>query len=179
MAEREQGQNASAEPQPEIDPRLAAKLAEPVRDRSDELLNDPPRGDHHLGRLAGYRAGRKVRRRLGLIMGLVLVVIAVIAITMQIRLHRENEEAEYHRLHPWSLPEGTDTRDRPRTISWSEGKARLALSADPPGANRIELPDRIIELAEGHDHAQVRFEVRNGATVAFEVLSGDVIQRPR
>lgn len=158
-----------------IDPRLAAKLAEPVRDRSDELLDDPPQGEHHLGRLAGYRAGRPMRRRLAIIMGAATVIIVVIAVKMQWDMHVERQAAEYRRLHPWSLPAEAQSEPRPRTISWSSGKARLALQREAPGAQRIELPDRIIELAEGSDHAQVKFEVRDGKTVAFKVLSGDIV----
>ncbi len=162
-----------------VSERLAAKLAEPRRDRSDELLADLPAGDHHLGRLAGYRAGRTLRRRLGWLMGAVLLLIVAVSVRYQLQLREERARAEYERLHPWSLPAGSDTASRPRTISWTSGKARLALSAEPPGANRIELPDRVIELAEGHDHAQVKFEVRQGRTVDLVVLSGEVVQRPR
>ena len=80
--------------------RLAKKLAEPVRDRSDELLEDPPEGEHHLGRLAGYRAGRKIRRRLGMFMGVALIAIVVIAVRYQFQMRAEFEAAEYERLHP-------------------------------------------------------------------------------
>lgn len=156
-------------------PRLAAKLAEPIRDRSDELLEAPPRGEHHLGRFAGYRAGTGIRR---VIAGVALVAgIAVVALF--VRQQRYVAQQEYESKHPWSLPEGSDLDSRPRTIVWSGGAARLALSREPPGALRIQLPDRIIELAEDCDDAQVRFVIEDGRTTKFQVLSGEVVQLPR
>lgn len=158
---------------------LAEKLDEAPRDRSDELLAEPPRGDHHLGRFAGYRAGRRVRLTIAVSLGLCGVTAVVLGWRYQSQLSEEARARDYAVHHPWSLPEGSDIESRPRTVAWTSGKARLALSREAPGAQRIELPDQIIELAPGHEHAQVRFEVREGVTVRFQVLSGEVVQRPR
>ncbi len=42
----------------------------------------------------------------------------------------------------------------------------------------IVLPDRRLVLAPGHDIAQVKLEVKDGATVALKVLVGEVVQLP-
>lgn len=145
-------------------------MSEP-QDRLDELLDDPPRGDHHLGRFAGYQAARKVRRRMVIVLiaGCVAAVIAYVQYTRWL---------QYERYHPYTLPEGVDTSDRPREMTWSSGKARLGLSAEEPGVEVIHLPDRDVRLAEGCEHAQLKVDVEDGKTITLEVISGDIVEIP-
>jgi hypothetical protein len=142
------------------------------KDRLDELLDDPPRGDHHLGRFAGYQAARKVRRRMVIVLlaGIAAAVIAYVQYTRWL---------QYERHHPYALPEGVDASDRPREMTWTGGKARLGLSAEPPGLEVIHLPDRDIRLAEGCERAQLKLDVQDGKTVAIEVVSGEIVEEPR
>jgi hypothetical protein len=145
----------------------------------DQLLDDPPRGDHHLGHFAGYRAGRGPRRAIAL----TLVSCALIAVVAFVRHQGEIEERaakrEYERLHPWKLPEGSDASSRSRDFHWSSGSMRIALSREAPGIERIILPDKVITLADGTDSAQIKVEVDNGHTLGIKILSGDVVHRER
>lgn len=62
-------------------------------------------------------------------------------------------------------------------LTWSEGKARLGLSREPPGVHTIELPDRTLTLADGVDMAQFKVVVEAGKTTALEVLSGEIVEQ--
>jgi len=140
----------------------------------DQLLDDPPETDYHRGRFAGYEAGSRVRRFV--FVGLGLATIGAV-ITGYLYISYQHE----HRLpvHAMPLPEGTDISSRPRTMTWSSGKARLGLTREPPGLLAIELPDRVVRLAEGCDSAQVRLEVKDGETVEMLVIFGEIEQVPR
>jgi hypothetical protein len=145
----------------------------------DQLLDELPETQHHLGRFEGYREGRRPRRLIALALTTCAVLAVVIFVVNQHRLEEEAEEAEYERLHPWTLPEGTDLSSRPRDFHMSDGKMRLALSREAPGIERIILPDKVITLAEGVDSAQIKVQVENGQTLRIKVLSGDVMHRDR
>ncbi len=141
-------------------------------DRLDELMSDPPFGDHHLGRFAGYEAAKTVRRRMVMVMaGACLVsVIAYVQYTRWV---------EYQRTHPYQLPEGSDLEGRPREMTWNDGKARLALVREAPGLLTVHLPDRDISLADGCEHAQFKVHVQDGKTLTVEVISGEIVETPR
>lgn len=140
-------------------------------DRLDELLSDPPRGDHHLGRFAGYEAARKVRRR----MVAVLVAAGVVSL---VAYWRYTAWLEHSRNHPYELPDGADLADRPREMTWSGGRARLGLEREAPGIEVIHLPDRDVTLAPGCDRAQIKVDVEGDRTLALEVISGEVVETP-
>lgn len=138
--------------------------------RDDELLADPPQGEHHRGRLAGYEAGRGARRLLllGLLVGLVG--------TAGAWFWYVTREPPPPRPRQFQLPAGTDASERPRVFTWSEGKAQLGLSREPPGVEAVELPDRTLRLAPGSDLARFKVVVADGATSVLEVLSGAVVE---
>lgn len=139
--------------------------------RDDELMADPPRGDHHLGRFAGYSAAHRVRRR--------IVSVLVLAGVASIVAYQQYAAYLTHKYeHPFELPPGTDTSTRPRALHWSDGEARLGLSREPPSVEAIHLPDKTIRLADGCDHAQVRVDVIDGRTVAVETLVGEIVEVP-
>jgi len=156
---------------PETDDDLSRRYVDLERhgDGSDQLLEQLPETDHHRGRFAGYEAGARVRRFIVIALALASVG-AVIAGYMYITYLHDNRTP----VHAVPLPEGTDISQRPRTMTWSSGKARLGLTREPPGLLEIELPDRVIRLAEGCDSAQVRLNVDNGRTVEMIVLFGEV-----
>lgn len=159
------------EPRPsdaDIDWRPPA--APPASERDDELLSDLPRGEHHRGRLAGYSAGNRAR----------LVLIACLALLFTgtiVAWYKWARRGEAPTARQFQLPPGTDTSDRPRVLTWSEGKARLGLSREPPGVHTIELPDRTLTLADGSDMAQFKVAVEAGETTALEVVSGAIVEQ--
>ena len=141
----------------------------PARERDDELMADPPAADYHRGRLAGYSAGARMRK----ILGLLTVAFVVGGVFLVAGWGRNKPPA-----HPqqFQLPAGSDLEGRPRTLVWSGGKARLGLDRAPPGVLAIELPDRTLRLADGSDQAQLKLEVRDGKTVELKVLFGEVVE---
>lgn len=143
---------------------------EPPRVDERGLLLDPPATNVHLGRLAGYDAGRRVRRVIAVvsILGFLGAVLGYVLYT---------RHAAYVRLHPFELPEGTDVSTLTNTLHWSAGSARFTLKREVPGVRAIILPDRVLELAEGCERARLVVDVGEETTV--EVLSGHVTQRPR
>lgn len=145
----------------------------------DQLLDELPQTQHHLGRFEGYREGRRPRRLIAMALGGCALVAAVVFVVHQRKLAAEAAQAEYERLHPWKLPEGTDISARPRDFHMSDGKMRLALSREAPGIQRIITPDKVISLAEGVDSAQIKVQVENGQTLRIKVLSGDISHRAR
>ncbi len=76
------------------------------------------------------------------------------------------------------LPEGTDVSTRPRVLTWSGGKARFALAREAPALEALELPDRVLRLADGCESAEVRVWVEAGRTVEVTVIRGEVRQEP-
>ncbi|MBK8261716.1 MAG: hypothetical protein IPK80_10295 [Nannocystis sp.] len=141
--------------------------------RDDELMADPPASDHHLGRFAGYRAADRLRRRITIAM-VVAVIASVVAVYFYIRqLQRERAP-----IYAAPLPPGTDFSGRSRTMTWSSGKARLALTREPPGIDTIALPDRIIRLAEGAESAELRVDVVDGRTVERTLIRGQIREEP-
>lgn len=153
---------------PATDPRPIESA--PARSRDDELLADPPQGEHHRGRLAGYEAGRGARRLLfvGLMIGFVG--------TFAAWLWYATREPPQSRTRQFQLPAGTDLAARPRVFTWSEGKAQLGLSREPPGVDTVELPDRTLRLAPGSELARFKVVVKDGRTEALDVLSGAVLE---
>lgn len=138
--------------------------------RDDELLDDPPETDYHLGRIAGYRRGARVRTAVFLTLGL-----SVVGATLLGRWYAQRLENDLHRPSPtYQLAPNETGEGRTRELVWSTGRARLGLSREPPGVEQIRLPDRIVRLAEGHDHAQIRVEVRDGKTVQIDVIAGQI-----
>jgi hypothetical protein len=142
--------------------------------RDDELLDDPPETDHHLGRIAGYRRGSRARTA---VFG--TLALSVMAATLLGRWYAKRLDDQLHRPSPtYELAPSESGEGRSRELSWSTGRARLGLSREPPGVEQIRLPDRIVRLAEGHDHAQIRVEVRDGKTVQLDVIAGQIEEEP-
>jgi hypothetical protein len=147
--------------------------ADALAELESQLLAEPPA--INVAAAGGFAADRRQAKVRWLLLSSGLAVLAAL-VGGWLLLYRSHEWA---RLHPYSLPAGTDTSDRPREIHWSSGKARLGLQRDAPAANVIVLPDRELHLAEGCDHAQVYVEVVDDRTVEVDVLIGDIVQRER
>lgn len=160
---------SAPEPAPiKLDEVLKTPEAPPVRERDDELLPDPPK-QAHGGRLAGYAAASGVRR---LLFALVIVfVVGGVALVVWFTRTREPSH-----VPQFQLPEGSVLSDRPRTMVWSSGAARLGLNREPPGLMAIELPDRTLRLADGSDQAMLKVDVEDGQTKAIKVEFGDVVE---
>ena len=141
----------------------------PPRERDDELMDNPPVGDYHRGRLGGERHGSRMR----LIFGLLVVgfIAGGVALMVWYQRNRPPEHAEQ-----FKLPAGSELEGRPRVMRWTGGKARLGLDRTPPGVLEIALPDRTLRLADGSDQAQMKLEVEDGKTVALKVLFGEVVE---
>ncbi len=145
----------------------------PERERDNELLVEPPFGEHHLGRLGGYRSGVRQRRRLSIAIAVALLG-SMIAGFYYIRYLEQFKHYEV-----FELPPDAELKGRPRVMTWSDGKARFGLHRAPPGVHTIELPDRSVHLADGCDRAQVRVNIVDGETVELTVITGDVTVKPR
>ncbi|MDC0722540.1 hypothetical protein [Nannocystis bainbridge] len=143
----------------------------PPSERDNELMRDPPPGEHHLGRFAGYGAANRVRR----ILIACLSVLVVATVFVWYGWARQRPEPTTT-LRQFELPAGTDTSDRPRVLAWSQGKARLGLTRAPPGVDTIELPDRTLKLKDGSDMAQFKVVVEDGKTTALDLVSGEIVE---
>lgn len=154
--------------------RAAGRLAEfeTVRTaapnaRDDELLDDPPVGEHHLGRLGGWRATWGTRALVAAVLGTALLVgLGVFA--------QSTHEQRQRWLHPLPELEATIDPGSPREMTIEDGKMRLGLAREAPSVNLIHLPDRDITLARGYAKAQFKVEVRDGKTVKLVVLTGAI-----
>lgn len=135
--------------------------------RDDELLDDPPRGTHHLGRFAGWQQGNRVRWIVAGTLG-VGVLAGLVAVW---QYHREVQE---RRMHPLPEVEALIRPGTPRDMTLSEGRFRVGLSREPPAVNVLHLPDRDITLARRADKAQFKVEVRDGKTIKLKVLTGAI-----
>lgn len=147
---------------------------QPTAGQLDELLPDPPH-QPPVGPLTGYRDGTRVRRRvyLGLVFG-------VLGATLAGRCYVEHLEAQRRIPAPqYQLAAGAEDEARPDVMVWSSGLARLGLSRQQPGIRAIVLPDRIVTLAPGCDHAQIKVNVVDGETVQLKVLLGEIRERAR
>lgn len=142
---------------------------QPTEGALDELMEDPPAVSAR-GSLAAYAEGSRVRRRvyLGLIVGTLGAAVAARWYASHLDYQRRNPVPSY------TLAEGAADEIRPNKIEWSSGFARLGLSRQSPGVEQIVLPDHLITLADGCDHAQVKVNVVDGRTVELKVLVGDV-----
>lgn len=146
----------------------------PTAGQLDELLPDPPDGPP-VGSLTGYREGSRMRRRvyLGLVFG-------VIAAALAGRWYVEHLEEQRRIPTPqYQLAAGAEDEERPDVMVWSSGLARLGMSRQEPGIRAIVLPDRILTLAPGCDHAQVKVNVVDGETVDLKVVVGEIRERAR
>lgn len=139
------------------------------RERDDELLEELPATDHHLGRFAGWRAVRKTRWIVGASLGLALVVGALVFV-------QNTRELRHQRLHPLPEVEATIAPGTSREMTVSDGLMRVGLSREPPAVNLLHLPDRDISLAPGAEKAQFKVEVRAGETVEIKVLTGEIVE---
>jgi hypothetical protein len=139
--------------------------------RVGELLADPPETGVGGG-FEGYRAGRRMRR---ILFGIVALAVPI-AIWTGIRIRKGQLERRFDGTPHYQVAEGGESRSR--ELVWTSGAARLGLSREPPGVDTIVLPDRVLTLGEGSDHAQLKVEVRDGKTVKLEVLFGVVVEGP-
>jgi hypothetical protein len=137
--------------------------------RDDELLDEIPATDHHLGRFAGWRAARASRW----IVSAVLLITVIVGVVIVIKHHRE---ARHAWLHPLPEVEATIAPGTPREMTYAEGKFRVLLSREPPAVNLVHLPDRDITLARGVDKASFKFEILDGKTIKLEVLTGEIVE---
>jgi len=141
----------------------------PTSGNLDELLADPPQ-NRLPDSMTAYRDGTSVRRKiyLGLAGGVAIALVAGIAYARHVAFELDNPTAHY------TVAEGAEDEIRPREFVWSNGYGWLSLSRAPPGVNKIVLPDRTIELADGFDTAQLKVNVVDGKTVLLKVMTGDV-----
>lgn len=164
QAEPAPGSNAQAKPEAQASPSESSPHA-----RDDELLDELPETDHHLGRFAGWRAARQVRW----FVGIALAVAMIVAVTMFV-LHTRALRQE--RLHPLPELEAAITPGTPREMTVSDGNMRVGLAAEAPSINILHLPDRDITLAPGAEKAQFKVEVNGGKTTKLVVLTGEVVE---
>ena len=140
----------------------------PTEGNIDELLADIP-ANAAPSSLEGYKSGARMRWYLagGLVLG---------TIALGIGAHQYIEHLEEQRriIVPAYVVDEEAAARAVRELHWADGPARLGLSREAPGVEVIVLPDREIRPADGHDHAQVKVEVRNGKTVDIKVLSGKI-----
>lgn len=166
-----QAETTTSAPEPKpLEPSEVLRAPEPppARERDDELLLDPPKGDHG-GRLSAYAAGAGMRR---VIFALVIAFVAGgVALTIWFVRTREPEH-----VPQFQLPAGSEMSSRPRTMVWSGGAARLGLDRAPPGLLAVELPDRTLRLAEGCDQAQFKVNVEEGQTKSLKIVFGEVVE---
>lgn len=148
--------------------------ARPTAGDLDELLEAPPE-EPHVGALRADAAGARVRRRLYVVLALGIVV-AVVGTRQAVKWARERQR---NPTPQYELAPGTEAEVRPRSMEWTSGFARLGLSRQEPGVQEIVLPDRIIRLADGCDHAQIKVDVLDGKTVMLDVLTGHVVSEER
>lgn len=146
----------------------------PTEGQLDELLAEPP-DTPTVGPLTGYRDGSRMRRRvyLGLVFGVIAAALAGRWYVKYLEEQRRIPTPEY-RVAP-----GTEDEQRPDVIVWTSGLARLGMSRQEPGVRAIVLPDKILTLAPGCDHAQVKVNVVEGKTVDLKVVVGEIRQRAR
>jgi hypothetical protein len=146
----------------------------PTEGDLDELLEVPP-DEGHGGVLAADAQGARVRRRVYavLIGGIVVAFIGGHYAVKWAREKMKNPTPHYE------IAPGTEAEVRPRSMEWSSGFARLGLSRQEPGVQEIVLPDRIIRLADGCDHAQIKVDVVDGQTVQLKVITGEITSEPR
>jgi hypothetical protein len=146
----------------------------PTEGALDELLEAPPE-EAPVGALRADAAGARVRRRIYAVLA-IGVVAALVASHYAVKWARD-------RLHnptpAYEIAPGTEAEVRPNAMEWSSGFARLGLSRQQPGVQEIVLPDRIIRLADGCDHAQIKVDVVDGKTVQLKVITGEIVSEPR
>jgi len=164
MAElrRELGQNEAAE-----SPSEHGRVRPRARD--DELLDELPPTDHHLGRFGGWRAARKVRWLVGITLALAVLAAAIVFL---LRSH----ELKQARLHPLPEVEATIAPGTPREMTYTDGSFRVAISRDAPAVNLVHLPDRDITLGRWAEKAQFKVEIRDGKTLKIKVLTGEIVE---
>lgn len=142
----------------------------PTEGSTDELLHDPPELGVG-GTLEGYRRGARMRF---VLIGFGAVLVGVLAV-LGWWITRPRPVVPEYTVAP---DHATDPADR--VLHWeSEGTARLGMTREPPGVEQIVLPDRVLRLEDGIDHAQVSVEIRGGRTVSVRTLTGRVHMEPR
>lgn len=151
-------------------PTAEATEGAPLRDRYNELLADPPH-QPTVGALTGYRDGSRTRRRIfvALVVGVGLAIYGGYRYTQWLE-----EQAKQPPTPAYQLADGAEGESRPDALVWTDGTARLGLSNQEPGVKAIVLPDRVLTLAPGCDHAQVKVDVQGGKTVKLKVLVGEI-----
>lgn len=154
---------SSGEPAPEL-PRMARPSA-----RDDELLDELPATDHHLGGFAGWRAMSWQRWVIGIVLSSVMIAGVVILV-------KHRAAMRYQRLHPLPEVEATIAPGTPREMTYSEGSFRVMISSEAPAVNLVHLPDRDITLARGEERASFKFEIRDGKTITLEVVTGKIVE---
>lgn len=149
--------------------------APPTKGGLDELLPADEAPPAEGGSLQGYKAGSRTRRWIygGLGIGALLAIVIGQLYVRWLDHKRHNPTPEYE------LAPGTEDEVRPDTIEWTSGFARLGLSRTEPVIEAIILPDRVLRLAEGSDHAQVKVNVVDGKTVQLKIITGEIVSEPR
>jgi hypothetical protein len=151
-------------------PRPQQGAPPPTTGGDDELLDELPESPRG-GSIEGYRAGSRTRRW---VFG--TITIGVIAACVGGYLYIEHVREQRERVVPEYVVDPDTVATAPREFHWADGTARLGLTRQPPGVESIVLPDRVLRLAEGCDHAQVKLSVVEGRTVEIKVLVGQIVQ---
>ena len=143
----------------------------PTQGGDDELLDDPPQMSQAWS-LKAYEAGGRARKTVfgTLILGTIGAGVAGYLYVGHLQEQRAKVVPRYD-----VDPDSVDAESR--VLVWSDGPARLGLYRNAPGVRVLVLPDRVIQLADGCDHAQVKVEIRDGETIKLVVLTGRVTQK--
>ncbi len=121
------------------------------------------------GPLLAWHEGAGARRKLNAVLACALLAAGLG--TWQLLRWAER----MHQL-PYNMS-GIDLARAPTVLTWSDGYGRLGLWRE--SIARIDLPDRSLELADGHNYAQVEVWIDNGVTTRIKVLTGKVAEIPR
>jgi hypothetical protein len=145
----------------------------PTEGSEDELLDDPPALSQAWS-LQAYASGTRVR---SIVFG--SLILGTVGAGVAGYLYVDHLQEEQAKVVPSYdvAPDSVEAEDR--ILYWTDGPARLGLYRQAPGVRVVVLPDRIVQLAEGYDHAQIKVEVREGKTIKLTVLTGRVVQQER
>lgn len=148
--------------------------AQPTTGGLDELLDKPPPTPTG-GTLNGYRAGRILR---GLIFGALVCGTAGVFAGGYALIRRWEDQQQRGVAPDYQVDYKVDNADQ--SLYWdADGQARLGLTRDEAGVHQVVLPDKIVELADGYDHAVFTVTLRDNTTTDIQLVTGRIELRDR